>query len=182
MEPTTTAIMMELLSHASNTVLASEDHARAFDFRETAEMVGRENAAQPGGLDPQEIAMVHGVPVLLAEPEAEADQHVRFELIENRRSGHILWAKIRPPRRGPHFFSAFGLFMLMQSAANHASYEDMTVPAMAGIAALTYMYFEELGEEGWQERRVAVGLDARVQLVATADDPRAVYNALIEDE
>jgi hypothetical protein len=183
MAPATTGVMMELLSKAANRLLESESEAEGFDFRDVAEEVARDSAAvaaQVGGLDPDEIAMLRGVPILLGDAEDHSDQHARYELMENRRRGRVLWAKVHAPWRGPHFFSTFGLFMLMQRTANDAPYEEVTVPAMAAVAGLAHLYFEDLDGEGWENREVAQALDARVRLIAAADDARAALEDLGE--
>ena len=87
-------------------------------------------------------SLIRGLPEVVPELSDRADQEFHLELRQGKNG--MLWSKIHAPWRGPAFFAAFGLFALIEWTAHRGPYEEITVPGMAGIAGLTYYYFERL--------------------------------------
>jgi hypothetical protein len=82
------------------------------------------------------------------------------------------------PWRGPALFAAEGLFAIIERTASAAPYEEITVPAMAGVRALTYWYFLTEDEEAWQSAQSMFALQRMVSEIAMDSDPRSALEQL----
>jgi len=184
-QPAITDRMMTLLRDAAREVLRDEASARSFDFHAASQLPwpNRKELARLGESDltSDEIGLIRGVPVVIREENSRHDQAFSCELIQNRRADY-LWAKVHAPLRGPAFFAAFGLFALIQETANQADYRSITLPAMAGVAALSGFYFDVLDRRGWEDRSTAMMLDVVVRDVTSADDPQTELSQVLDKE
>jgi hypothetical protein len=172
--------MMGMLDGAAQELLEDESAAQDFDFGSRVVLPWEDEAEleRQGLAHPGEIveAFYRGVPVLVPGSTERPDQGFSTELL--RRRDGMLWARIEAPYRGPAFFAAYGLYAIIEQTARAAPYEAITVPAVAGVAALTHMYFEVIHEHGWESFVAMSMLEDLAVEVAMADDPRQALEVL----
>jgi hypothetical protein len=170
--------MMALLDEAASRSLAGED----VRLRPGILLEDAERAAAAAGLDSgttdAELALLATLPDLRLGPAEEPEEVFRTSL--HRTSG-MLWPKVEVPWEGPALFAAQGLFAIIEQTASAAAYEEVTVPAMAGVRALTRWYFHTDDEEPWQSGESMVALDRMVTQVAMEPDPLSALERLDED-